>query len=57
MDAVRGVLVFVRGGFVYVLHDELVPPAANVGKVIPPEELNRRAELFLPQLYRAITFW
>jgi hypothetical protein len=57
LDSVLGVLVLVRNGFLYVLQYELVPPAANVGREpVPSEELNRRAELFLPQMLHAITF-
>jgi hypothetical protein len=57
LDSVVGLLVFVRSGFLYVLHYELVPPAGNVGsEPLPAEELNRRAELFLPQMFHAISF-
>ena len=57
LDSVLGLLVFVRSGFRYVLHYELVPPAANIGRdPVPAEELNRRAELFLPQMFHAISF-
>jgi len=56
-DSVLGVLVFVRSGFLYSLQCELVPPVANVGQgPLPSEELNRRAELFVPQMFHAITF-
>lgn len=56
-DSVLGVLVVVRSGFLYVLQDELVPPVANVGRdPVPREELDRRAELFLPKMFQAITF-
>jgi hypothetical protein len=58
MDSVRGLLFFVRGAFLYVLHAELssgVFSQPGEGQ-LAPEELTRRAELFLPELYRSITF-
>jgi hypothetical protein len=57
LDSVLGVLVFVRSEFLYSLQYELVPPVANAGRErLPVEELNRRAELFLPQMFHAISF-
>lgn len=58
-DSVRAVLIFARGGFLYFLHAELVadifdPP----GKTPLPntEELYRRANNWIPRLYRDMTF-
>jgi hypothetical protein len=57
LDSVLGVLVFVRSEFLYSLQYELVPPVANAGRErLRVEELNRRAELFLPQMFHAISF-
>ena len=58
MDSVRALLIFARGGFLYTLHAELVadifdPPGKTPVTV---EELNRRAENWLPNFYRSMTF-
>jgi len=58
-DSTRGLLFFVRSGFVYVLHDELVASVFDLGKepkLVSSEELTTRAERSLPELYRSITF-
>jgi hypothetical protein len=57
VDSIRGMLVFARGGFAYVLQDEVGAPVFNQpGEVPTTEELARRAESSLPKLYRSITF-
>lgn len=58
-DSVRAVLVFARGGFLYMLHAELVadifdPPGK--APVETTEELNRRADNWIPSFYRSMTF-
>ena len=58
MDSIRGVLIFARGGFMYLLHTELSANVFNRPEELPfpLEELNRRVEIFIPELYRSITF-
>ena len=56
-DSTRGLLFFVRGGFVYVLHDELIDIVFGMGKEPPSaEELTVRAERSLPKFYSSFTF-
>jgi hypothetical protein len=61
MDSERGLLVFARGGFVYVLQAELTASVLDIGKAKdkpPPtlEEKSATAERMLPEFYRTITF-
>ncbi len=56
-DSVRGILIFARKDFLYALHAELLDNVLERKKdPLPPEELLRRAELYLPELYRSMTF-
>lgn len=57
LDSVRGIAVFARGSFVYLLHTELAASAFNPASGPPSaEELGRRAETELPAFYATITF-
>jgi hypothetical protein len=56
MDSVRAVLIFARGGFLYMLHAELVADIFHrPGKApLTVEELSRRADNWIPNFYRSI---
>ena len=54
LDSTRGLLLFVRGGFLYVLFDDLVDVARRESPGV--EELTKRAERSVPEFYRSITF-
>jgi hypothetical protein len=57
LDSTRGLLFFVRGGFIYVLFDDIVDTMFDLGKELPSvEELTKRAERSVPEFYRSITF-
>ena len=57
LDSTRGILVFARETFIYILQDEVGAPIFNQGDEVPTtEQLGRRSDEYLPKFYRSITF-
>lgn len=57
LDSTRGISVFARGGYVFILQVDVGAPIFNDGGGIPTiEQLGQRSDEYLPKFYRSITF-